>query len=186
MIQPVKSNTASPLKHLTVILLLLLACSCSAAYKNLTYENSGLKNKIELLSKDLSGLSDKTDTIEAERIAETGIKYSLELADEYKLVRPPWFHNFLVQTGIKKRGLCYQWADDLKKKLTTLGLRNFDIHLGTSYKGNYFREHNCVVITAAGQDFEKGIVLDAWRNSGDLYWAPVKTDKYPWKKLILK
>ncbi|HOC52079.1 MAG TPA: hypothetical protein PKI07_13410, partial [Verrucomicrobiota bacterium] len=42
------------------------------------------------------------------------------------------------------------------------------------------REHSSVVLTAPGQPFEQGIVLDAWRRSGRLYWSGVKEDKYPW------
>ena len=42
------------------------------------------------------------------------------------------------------------------------------------------REHSSVVLTAPGQPFDEGIVLDAWRHSGRLYWGAVKTDKYPW------
>jgi hypothetical protein len=38
------------------------------------------------------------------------------------------------------------------------------------------------VVTAKGQPFEEGIVLDAWRRSGKLYWALVKKDKYKRKK----
>jgi hypothetical protein len=40
-----------------------------------------------------------------------------------------------------------------------------------------------VVITAAGQPFETGLVLDPWRNSGDLFWARVDRDVYPWVPL---
>jgi hypothetical protein len=52
-----------------------------------------------------------------------------------------------------------------------------------AYRGSELREHNCVVITAEGQDFFRGIVLDPWRNSGNLYWARVTADSYPWKVL---
>jgi hypothetical protein len=37
-----------------------------------------------------------------------------------------------------------------------------------------------VVLTAPGQAFDQGIVLDAWRHSGRLCWSPVQEDKYPW------
>jgi hypothetical protein len=45
--------------------------------------------------------------------------------------------------------------------------------------------HSTVVVTARNQPFEKGLVLDPWRNSGRLYWIPVKADRYPWEKEIL-
>ena len=37
-----------------------------------------------------------------------------------------------------------------------------------AWKGDIWNEHNCVVVTAVGQAFEDGIVLDAWRNAGNL------------------
>jgi len=45
---------------------------------------------------------------------------------------------------------------------------------------NLWSEHNCVVVTAPGQGFKDGLVLDAWRNAGTLRWARVKLDHYPW------
>ena len=183
MAQSENFYTADILKHCAVIFLLFLTCSCSASYKNLNNSELYLADKIDVLTQDLSRLSDNTDPLESKQIAEKSITCSLQLADEYGIIRPPYFHNILVKTGIKKRGLCYHWADDLYKELSALDLKSFDIHLGISRKGNILREHNCVVITARGQDFKDGIILDSWRHSGLLYWAPVKTDKYPWEKL---
>ena len=45
------------------------------------------------------------------------------------------------------------------------------------------REHNSVVITALSQPFDAGLVLDPWRNSGELFWAAVRQDDYPWEPL---
>jgi hypothetical protein len=45
------------------------------------------------------------------------------------------------------------------------------------------REHNCIVVTAQGQPFDKGVVLDPWRNSGRLWYGLASKDKYPWKPL---
>jgi hypothetical protein len=52
-----------------------------------------------------------------------------------------------------------------------------------AYRGSELREHNSVVITATGQAFENGMVLDPWRNSGNLYWDLIKMDTYPWQEL---
>ena len=70
----------------------------------------------------------------------------------------------------------------LEKRLASLELKSFTLHEGVAYKGSNLREHNSVVVTAKGQEFSRGIVFDPWRNSGDLYWAPVRDDKYPWKE----
>ena len=139
--------------------------------------------KVEWLQDDLTALSQQSDQLEARQVAETAITYSNQLADEYRLVRPAVLHNLLIRVGLKDRGLCYHWTEDLIKRLQALDLRTYQLHWGVAYRGSDLREHNSVVITARGQAFEKGMVLDPWRNSGDLFWALINTDLYPWKKL---
>ena len=142
--------------------------------------------KITALQEKLSALNDATDPDEARLVAETAIRYSAHLADEYRVVRPAVFHNILVRIGVRDRGLCWQWTEDLIKELISLSLKTFEFHWGVAYRGSDLREHNTVVITATGKPFQEGIVLDPWRNSGDLYWAAVKEDKYPWELLPLE
>ncbi len=127
----------------------------------------------------LRGLGSAVDPREATRTAETACSYSLELARQYRVVRPAIFHNVLVNVGLRQRGLCFQWSDDLSAKLETLRLRTLSIRRGVA-RLETRREHSSVVLTAPGQPFEQGIVLDAWRRSGRLYWSGVKEDKYPW------
>jgi hypothetical protein len=119
---------------------------------------------------------------EAGQIAETAVTYSRDLAAEYGLVRPAVLHNVFVRMGFKDRGLCYHWTEDLIKRLQSLDLKTYQLHWGVAYRGSQLREHNTVVITAGSDAFESGMVLDPWRNSGDLYWTLIKTDKYPWKE----
>lgn len=130
----------------------------------------------------LRGLSPTVAPAEARLTAETACAYSLQLAKEYRVVRPAIFHNVLVNLGIRKRGLCFQWADDLSAKLQTLHLETLEIRRGVA-RLDTRREHSSVVLTAVNQPFEQGIVLDAWRHSGRLVWAGVKTDKYPWMQV---
>ena len=132
------------------------------------------------LANRLCGLSPTIDPAEATLTAETAYSYSLQLAKEYRVVRPALFHNILVNWGIRQRGLCFQWADDLSAKLQTLHLRSFDMHRGVANLDTR-HEHSSVVLTAVGQPFDKGIALDAWRHSGHLVWVGVKEDPdYPW------
>ena len=116
---------------------------------------------------------------DAEAVANCAYRYSRQLAHEYHAVRPAIFHNFLVNVGIKKRGLCYQWTEDLLAQLQTLNVSTLELRWGMARAGT-LREHNSVVVTACGQPFEQGIVLDPWRRSGRLVWKPVVEDKYPW------
>ena len=138
------------------------------------------------LKKDLESLSNDIDEKEAFLIANTAIRFSMVLANQYELVRPPLFHNHLVNTGKKKRGLCFHWARDLIKRLRELDQKSFDFHCGIAYRDSSWmtswRKHTSVIISAKGQAFEDGIVLDPWRNSGRLYWISVKEDGYPWQR----
>ncbi len=116
--------------------------------------------------------------------AVTAQTYSLDLARQYRVVRPAIFHNVLVNLGVRKRGLCFQWADDLTAKLQSLNLRTLQLHRGVA-RLDTRREHSSVVLTSPGQPFDEGVVLDAWRHSGRIFWGDVKRDHYPWKEVEL-
>jgi cell division protein FtsB len=141
------------------------------------------RQKVESLRVDLAALNQQVNLLEAGLVAQTAITYSDQLAEEYQLVRPAVLHNVLIRMGLKDRGLCYHWTEDLLKELQSLDLKTYQFHWGVAHRGSELREHNSVVITAKGQAFENGMVLDPWRNSGDLYWAIVKSDRYPWQEL---
>ena len=142
-----------------------------------------MSSNADALRRELAALGSGTDTVEAGMVAETAVTYSSRLAEEYRVVLPARLHNLLIQVGIKDRGLCYHWTEDLMKRLQALNLRTYQLHWGVAHRGNDLREHNSVVITANGQSFEAGLLLDPWRNSGDLDWAVVDTDRYPWEEL---
>jgi hypothetical protein len=116
---------------------------------------------------------------EAHCVARGAYDYSQILAVRYGTVRPALLHNFLVNSGFRKRGLCYEWARDLLGELQTCHVDSLELHWGVSRAGTS-REHNSLVITALARPFQEGIVLDPWRRSGRLVWSPVCADKYPW------
>ena len=166
---------------------LLGACAGAPQSNDLSSESNNPINladlkKIEALQNDLAALNNRSNPEEAFQVAETSIRYSSVLADEYDLVRPAVFHNVLVRIGLKDRGLCHHWTADLIKQLELLELQSYLLYWGVAHRGSELREHNSVVVAANGRNFEEGIVLDPWRNSGDLYWIPVKDDRYPWKE----
>ena len=175
-----------------LLLALILLWGCAHVYHSAPVEESrktpsstGVQStdidKVEALRSALANLNGHADRNEAAKLAETAIQYSNFLAAEYQVVRPAVWHNVLVRMGVKDRGLCYHWTEDLMKRLQRLELKYYRLHWGVAYRGSELREHNSVVVTANGQAFEDGIILDPWRNSGNLYWARVKVDHYPWK-----
>jgi hypothetical protein len=70
-------------------------------------------------------------------------------------------------------------------RLERVGASTLQLHWGIANQDALFRmEHYAVVITAPGQSLKSGIVLDPWRNSGELFWAPVHGDgQYAWVPL---
>jgi hypothetical protein len=131
----------------------------------------------------LAMLSPTVRVDEAEKLALCAYKTSRRLAREYRVVFPPALNNILINTGGRKRGLCYQWTEDLLHELDALQLETLELHWGEAF-ARTFSENNGVVVTARGQPFRQGIVLDAWRYQGRLYWGPVRKDPegYPWKE----
>ena len=149
-------------------------------------ESTVFTAEIAALNDELTRLGTAIDEVEARQVAETAIIYSQTLAARYRIVRPAVWHNILVRMGARERGLCYHWTTDLMRKLQSLGLTSFQLFWGVAHQGSELREHNSVVIAARGQTFDQGLVLDPWRNSGDLYWASVPQDRYPWRELPRK
>jgi hypothetical protein len=140
--------------------------------------SAGRINNLHLALTSLHpGISDA----EAERVATVAYDYPRQLAGEYRLVRPPLLHNLLINLRLKKRGLCYHWAEDMVTQLQTLKLESIELHWGTAGAGK-LREHNTVVVTGPGQPFPEGLVLDPWRRSGELVWLPVAADSYAWQE----
>jgi hypothetical protein len=139
-------------------------------------EEAQLRTKLAMLSPTV-----RVD--EAERLAQCAYVTSRQLAREYRVVFPPALNNILINTGGRKRGLCYHWTEDLMLQLDALKLETLELHWGEAF-ARTFSENNGVVVTAKGQPFGQGIVLDAWRYQGRLYWGPVRKDPegYPWKE----
>jgi hypothetical protein len=187
---------SSALRYTATLCLLVSVFACAKA--NVYYPDSSsfnattsgsldnaqiYRDKVIQLKQVLVALSETVDKTEALLVAETAVRESAVLAEEYQLVRPAVAHNLLVVVGLRDRGLCYHWTEDLMKRLQALKLKSLRLHWAVAHRGSKLREHNCVVITAKDQRFFEGIVLDPWRNSGNLYWAQVAKDQYPWKLL---
>jgi hypothetical protein len=168
---------------LTALLVTLVLSGCAARHSSLARDDDHLSSRAASLHARLMMLDDDTDPDEARRVAETSVTYSLQLASDYRMVPPARWHNLLIQTGFRERGLCYHWTEDLMRRLQDLNLQTYRLHWAVAHKGSDLREHNSVVITGLNQPFEEGLVLDPWRYSGDLHWVKVGQDSYPWEPL---
>lgn len=164
--------------RLSLLLLPLLIISCVN-----TGTPATRKEQAQRLSRDLQQLSPTVNAREADRFAVTAIEESAKLSSDFKPFIHPWMNNGLVNTGLRKRGLCYQWRDDLFPFLHRLNLKTLEMHL-TSSRRDTMREHHGIIVTAKGQRFEDGLVIDPWRHGGRLWWGRLADDKgHPWKPL---
>jgi hypothetical protein len=128
----------------------------------------------------IAALSPTVSPDEARRVAYAAYMTGLELRREWRVVWLPGVQNLLVNMGARKGGLCFQWATELLVRLDALKLQTLELHWAESFV-NTGGEHNVIVVTARGQAFEKGILLDNWRYSGHLVWTQVAMDpEYHW------
>ena len=132
--------------------------------------------KAEELAKQLAALSSRVDPSEAKLLADYAYATVAQLRQEYRMFGTPIFNNFLVYHGLKKRGYCYQWTEDLLLALDTLKLKTLELHWGEAHAGTWM-ENNCVVVTAKAQPFDRGMILDCWRHFGHLRWNLVPSDE---------
>jgi hypothetical protein len=132
--------------------------------------------KAEELAKQLAALSPRVDPNEAKLLADYAYATVTHLRQEYRMFGTPIFNNFLVYHGLKKRGYCYQWTEDLLLALDALKLKTLELHWGEAHAGTWM-ENNCLVVTAKGQPFDRGMILDCWRHFGHLRWNLVPSDE---------
>ncbi|MEM7257897.1 MAG: hypothetical protein AAF404_10965 [Pseudomonadota bacterium] len=162
-------------------ILLLTACSATTpAFDNAPEDES---RRVQSLDRALLALGPDVDPFESKRAARIAIGYSKTLATEYDLAGSPLFHNLMVQFGARERGLCIHWTTDLMARLKQENFQSLDLHRAIANYETLFRfEHSSVIISAKGDTYEDGLVLDPWRNSGVLHWAPTLADSgYRWE-----
>jgi len=139
---------------------------------------AGDERSIKDLTKALSALASDVDPGEAEQLSVTAHTTARRLKREYRVALNPEFTVFLYNIGLRKRGWCGHWAQDIGAQLKELKLKTLVLHWGEAYPGTT-SENNALVVTARNQPFPDGIIIDGWRRAGRLFWCPViKDDEY--------
>jgi hypothetical protein len=124
----------------------------------------------------LIALSPRTvDPREADLLSLTVHTTSRQLAREYGVTGDPAFHNYLINIGVKKRGICADYTHDIGARLREMRFKTLVLRWGTAWEKES-DENNALIVTARNQSFYEGIVLDGWRRSGRLFWCLVKDD----------
>jgi hypothetical protein len=133
------------------------------------------EKSIKKLRDALVALAPDVDPGEAELVSVNAHTASRDCAREYRLAWFSGFQNLLIHMGKRQRGYCGHYTRDIGERLKELRLKTLVLHWGAAYAGTP-AENNCLVVTARNQPFEKGIIMDGWRNSGELFWCPLKED----------
>jgi hypothetical protein len=143
--------------------------------------SGGPENVVEL-TRAIASLGPGVDPEEAARAASIAYSYTRQLAAEYEITDPPLVHNMKVNAGIKPRGLCWHWAEDMQNRLNAEGFKTLDVHRAIANADNPFLiDHSTALISAAGDTMFEAIVLDPWRYGGVLFWSPTLEDeRYTW------
>jgi hypothetical protein len=123
----------------------------------------------------LAGLSPSVKPEEARHVTWIAYTTGLELARKWEMGSSPTMHSFLINIGAKKGGYCHQFATELLVRLEAQNFKTLEFHWAESDAGTD-TEHNVIAVTARGQPFEQGIMLDNWRRSGRLLWGPLNGD----------
>lgn len=118
---------------------------------------------------------------EANDLARVLIESTVRLQEEYGINNFPVVHNLYILIGLKKRGACKDWAEDLLKIINAMKHDYFMSYWGEAHAGNML-EHNVAVLVPLNAKFEDGVLYDPWRTAGKPYWSVVKEDSYPWRQ----
>ena len=139
-------------------------------------------SEVVTLKRDLTALpgpaADAGAVDEADAIAKIIIQTIYDLSQEYRIAGSALIQNFLINRGIKKKGFCYHYVSDIRRALAVRAWRAYELRWGEAWP-NDFRENNALVITKAGQAFQSGLAIDAWRTAGKPFWTKVQGDRFP-------
>jgi len=163
---------------LLTFIFLFSGCSLTKLVRPTPKELDNSMNQLSIMLQELNASIDRWEAID---LAKEVILYSNRLSKKYDVVSPPLWHNTLVNIGLKKRGLCYEWVDDLLEYLHQKRYQTLEFYYVGANIDGYF-EHNAISVSAKGMGFGDGLLLDAWRGSGNLYFTKIKEDKkYMWE-----
>lgn len=136
------------------------------------------------LAPAIAALGPDVDPDEATRAAAIAQSHALQLASEYQITDPPLVHNYKVHRGEKPRGICNHFTEDIIARLRQEQFKTLTLHWATSPTTLLQSVHHAPAITAKGDPVSAGIILDAWRDGGRLYWSAVARDPtYDWYDL---
>jgi hypothetical protein len=162
---------------------LITAFVILTACGNIPPEERPVPTELEIakLAEGILALGPEVDPDEALRAARISFEHTRELAIQYEIVDSPLVHNTKVNMGLKPRGLCWHWAEDMEKRLNAENFETLVIHRAIANATNWRIEHSTSIISQRGDDMYGGMVVDPWRTGGTLTFVPTSQDPdYDW------
>src|SRR5678815_3441190 len=117
-----------------IALLAFMDCAPSASARGREEPAFATSADDAVLRSRIAALSPSVRPEEAERVARCAYTTGRELKREWRVVWPPGLQNFLVNTGARKGGLCFQWATELLLRLDKLKLETLELHWAESFE----------------------------------------------------
>ncbi len=138
--------------------------------------------EVQRLERTILSMRGDIDPEEASRAASVAFSHTRVLALQYQITDPPLVHNTKVNLGLKPRGLCWHWAEDMEKRLDAEAFESLEMNRAIAEGRGIRIDHSTAIISARGDGYAKGVVLDPWRTGGELFFAPVVEDtRYAWE-----
>ena len=135
----------------------------------------------------IKALSPTVSLDDAQRVTSCVVNTGHELGREWHVkwysTLMPGIQNGLIKMGARKGGYCYRYSTEVLVRLDALKLKTVEFHWAESGAGTIC-ENNAIVVTARGQPFEQGVLLDSWRSQPHVTWTDVRRDPegYQWKE----
>ena len=138
------------------------------------------------LTMRIKALSPTVSLDDARQVTYCAVSTGREKAREWRVVPGaswvPGLQNLLILMGARKGGFCFQYSREVLIRLNALKLQTLEFHWAEA-EPNTFGENNAIVVTARGQPFEQGVLLDSWRAQPYVTWTQVTKDpQYDWKE----
>lgn len=159
-------------RTLAVLMAAIGLSSCSPP--SIEYPNSQLvterrnklcENLLKLLPPEQQKLSAAQE--EARWLADTSYKAAAGIARVNDSNFPGWAGNYLVNSRLQDRGLCWHYQHDMYRELRRRPLKYFKLGCCVRDQGKG-SEHNCLYITGQNTGWPAAWVLDAWIWNGRL------------------
>ena len=137
-------------------------------------------------------LKGKSISVDQQKLNRESTLFALEIFSETKKLKKqyhsfaiPVVHNMMISVGMRKRGACKDWAEDLLNHMIPIERKYFQLTWGEA-NPRKINEHNVLVVYPRYAQFENGLIVDPWRTSGKVLWLYVTEDHHykwhPWQE----